>query len=71
MKKDPLESSLVCSDSLNMNYTEFSFIRLVKLNIERPSFGNEHILSQVRKTYEFLLVRRTSYNECLLPSLNL
>ena len=39
-----------------MNDTEFSFIGLVKLNIERPSFGNEPLLSQVRKTYEFGLV---------------
>ena len=38
MKKDPLEFSLFCSDSLNMNYTKFSFIGLVKLNIERPFF---------------------------------
>ena len=33
------------SDSLNMNNTEFYFIGLVKLNIERPSFGNEPLLS--------------------------
>ena len=39
MKKDPLDFSLVCSDSLNMNYTEFYFIGLVKLNIERPFLG--------------------------------
>ena len=71
MKKDPLESSLVCSDSLNMNYTQFYFIELVKLDIDGPSFGNEPILSQVRKTYEFGLIRRMSYIECLLPSLNL
>ena len=58
------------SDSLNMNDTEFSFIGLIKLNIERPFFGNEPILSQVHKTYEFGLVQRMSYNECLLPSLN-
>ena len=38
MKNDPLEFSLVCSDSLNMNYTEFSSIGLIKLNIERPFF---------------------------------
>ena len=56
MKKDPLEFSLVCSDSLNMNYTEFSFIGLVKINIEIPFFGNEPLLSQVRKTYENGLV---------------
>ena len=36
MKKDPLEFYLVCSDSLNMKYTEFYFIGLIKLNIERP-----------------------------------
>ena len=60
MKKDLLEFSLVFSDSLNMNYTEFSFIGLVKINIERPSFGNEPLLSQVRKTYEFGLVQRMS-----------
>ena len=45
-----------CSDSLNMNDTELTFIGLVKLNIERPSFGNEPLLSQVHKTYEFGLV---------------
>ena len=45
-----------------MNDTEFSFIGLVKLNIERPVFGNEPLLSQVRKTYEFGLV----FNEPLL-----
>ena len=56
MKKDPLEFSLVCSESLNINYTEFSFIGLVKLNIQRPFFGNEPLLSQVRKTYEFGIV---------------
>ena len=44
------------SDFLNMNDTDFSFIGLVKLNIERPIFGNEPLLSQVRKTYEFGLV---------------
>ena len=57
MKKDPLESSFVVVQThLNMNNTEFSFIGLVKLNIERPIFGNEPLLSQVRKTYEFGLV---------------
>ena len=34
-----MEYYLVCLDSLNMNYTEFSFIGLVKLNIERPFLG--------------------------------
>ena len=43
-------------DSLNMNDTELTFIGIVKLNIERPSFGNEPLLSQVRKTYESRLV---------------
>ena len=33
------------SDSLNMNDTELTFIGLDKLNIERPSFGNETLLS--------------------------
>ena len=51
-----------------MNYTEFSFIGLIKLNIERPFFGNKPLLSQVRKTYEFGLVWRTSYIKRLLPS---
>ena len=37
------------SDSLNMNDTELTFIGLVKLNIERPYFGNEPLLSQVCK----------------------
>ena len=46
------------SDSLSMNDTEFYFIGLVKLNIERPSFGNEPLLSQVCKTYELGLVFR-------------
>ena len=40
------------SDSLNMNDTELTFIGLVKSNIERPSFGDEPLLSQVRKTCE-------------------
>ena len=44
------------SDSLNMNDIEFSFIGLVKLNIERPVLGNEPLLSQVCKTYDFGLV---------------
>ena len=43
-------------DSLNMDDTEFSFIGLVKLNIEKRSFGNEPLLSRVCKTYEFGLV---------------
>ena len=34
-----MEFSLVCSNSLNMNYTDFSFIGLVKLNIERHFLG--------------------------------
>ena len=33
------------SDSLNMNDTELTFIGLIKLNIERPSFGNDPFLS--------------------------
>ena len=37
-------------DSLNMNDTDFSLIGLIKLNIERPIFGNEPLLSQVCKT---------------------
>ena len=44
------------SDSIDMNDTEFSFIGLIKSNIERPSFGNEPLLSQVLKKYEFGLV---------------
>ena len=44
------------SDSLNMNDAELTFIGLIKSNIERPSFGNEPLLSQVCKTYEFGLV---------------
>ena len=40
-----------CSDSLKMNDTELTFIGLVKSNIERPSFGNKSLLSQVRKMY--------------------
>ena len=40
MKKDPF-GVFFCdhSDSLNMNDTDFSFIGLVKLNIERPVLG--------------------------------
>ena len=59
MKKDPF-GVFFCnhSDSLDMNDTEFSFIGLVKLNIERPVFGKEPLLSQVRKKYEFGLVFR-------------
>ena len=44
------------SDSLNMNDTEFSFIGLVKLNIERPLLGNGPLLSQVHEIYEIGLV---------------
>ena len=44
------------SDSLNMNETEFSFLGLVKINIEGPIFENKPLLSQVCKTYEFGLV---------------
>ena len=44
------------SDSLNVNDTEFTFNGLTKLNTERPSFGNEPLLSQVHKTYENGLV---------------
>ena len=44
------------SGSLNMNDVEFAFIGLVKLNIERPFFGDKPLLSQVRKTYEFGIV---------------
>ena len=51
MKKDSLEFSFVCSDSLNMDYNEFSFVGLVKLNIEIPFFGNEPLLSQVHEIY--------------------
>ena len=39
-------------DSLNMNDTELTFNGLIKLNTERPSFGNESLLSQVHETYE-------------------
>ena len=45
----------------------FSFIGLTKLNDEGPFSGNEPLLSQVRKTYEVGLIRRTSYIERLLP----
>ena len=43
-------------NSINMNDTKLTFIGLIKLNIERLSFGNEPLVSQVRKTYEFGLV---------------
>ena len=36
-------------NSLNMNDTEFAFIGLIKLYTERPFFGNEALLSQVRE----------------------
>ena len=52
MKKDPLEFTLFCSDSLNMNCTEFSFIGMIKLNIERTFFRNEPLLSQGHEIYE-------------------
>ena len=39
-----------------MSNTEFSFSGLVKLNTERPFFGNEPILSQVCKMHENELV---------------
>ena len=32
-------------DSLNLNDADFYFIGLVELNIERPIFGNEPLLS--------------------------
>ena len=35
----------LCSDSLNMNDTEFTFTRLIKLNTDRPFFGIEPLLS--------------------------
>ena len=55
------------SDSLNMNDTKLTFIGLVKSNIERPSFGNEPLLSQVRKTYEFGLVFRQAITSVCYP----
>ena len=39
------------SESLNMNDVEFAFIGLVKLNTERPFFGIEALLSQLREIY--------------------
>ena len=65
----PLDFNMLrgCSDSLNMNDTYFSFIGLIKLNIERPSFGNESLLSQVRKTYEFGLVSRRAITSVCHP----
>ena len=35
-----------------MNDTKLDFNGLIKLNTERPSFGNEPLLSHVHKTYE-------------------
>ena len=68
MKKDPVESSF-CGDSesLNMNDTKLTYIGLVKLDIERPSFGNETLLSQVRKTYEFGIVFRQAIMSVCFP----
>ena len=40
------------SDSVNMNDTKLTFNGLVELNTERPSFGDEPLLSQVREIYE-------------------
>ena len=56
-----------CSNSLNMNDTKFYFIGLIKLNIERPFFGNEPLLSQVHKTYEFGLVFRQAIMSVCYP----
>ena len=48
-------------DSLNMNDAKLTFNGLIKLNTERPSFGNEPLLSQVHKTHENgLLFRRAT-----------
>ena len=48
-----------------MNFTEFSFVGLVKLNIETPFLGNEPFLSQVRKMYENGLVfERATMSVC-------
>ena len=55
------------SNSLNMNDIEFSFIGIIKLNIERPFFGNEPLLSQVRKTYEFGLIFRQAIPSVCYP----
>ena len=54
------------SDSLNMNDTDFSFIGLVKLNIERPIFGTNPS-SQVCKTYESRLVFRQVISSVCYP----
>ena len=43
-------------DSLNMNGTKLTFNGLVKLNTQRPSFGNEPLLSQVREIYDTGLI---------------
>ena len=56
-----------CSDSLNMNDTDLTFIGLIKLNIERPSFGNEPLLSQVHKTYDSRLVFRQAISSVCYP----
>ena len=68
MKKGPF-GVFFCnrSDSLNMNDTEFSLSGLVKLNIERPVFGNEPLLSQVCKTYEFGIVFRRAIPSVCYP----
>ena len=52
MKNNLYIRLLFCSDSLNMNDTKFTFNGLVKLNTEKPSFGNEPLLSQVCEIYE-------------------
>ena len=46
------------SNSLNMNDTELNFIGLVKLNTERPFFGNKPLLSQVSEIYGNVLILR-------------
>ena len=55
------------SDSLNINDAELTLIGLVKLNIDRPSFGNKPLLSQVRKTYEFRLIFRRAIMSVCYP----
>ena len=36
--------------------TEFTFFRLVKLSVEGSFFGNEPLISQVHKKYEYELI---------------
>ena len=52
-----------------MNDSELTFNGLVKLNTQRPSFGNEPLLSQVREIYENGLVFKWAKTSVCYPLL--